>query len=486
MYHGRDVKNPLYLIMKKKFVAFSRFTEEMLPHELDYLLAAQVFEDPDRLSILELMRHNTEPFYPEKPFDEEIDKRKYSHLKNWINQRLSAIDVDRQYEWLSQTDHDIMTGNLSEETEQFILKRIEKPQGPVFHFIKWYDMLRNYRQFLLRRMQYAAYHQVMDYLKARQGKYQDAQQRIEQMHLSLVDITRYYSTGRGAPNRWEDWLLGIFYDDLMDGYSRHQALIMLSILYVSVRDYEKMTQILDYQEERLLKGEMYSRRILVNYYANRLIICNRLDELKQAERYGYLSLRGDYPGSLQYRSNLAAVLLRMDKAHEALELLKVAFPQMKASNQAHDKISFVGMYLRSLLATGSFKQGERYADAFLKKYPQMLFEQGWHRFFHIFFRILFQQENYRKVLRLIRKHKLQTLEREQMGAGKLLPVMNWYAAVAQFKEHKIAEQRLLQQLQDSLYQIPHLSLQKSFEQLEKEMGKHIPLILKTLLSRLDN
>jgi len=195
--------------MKKKFLAFSRFTEEMLPHELDYLLGIQVFEDPERLSILELMRHNNEPFYPEKPFDEKIDKRKYSHLKNWILQRLATIDVDQQYEWLSKTDHDIMTGNLSDETELQILKRIEKPQGPTFHFIKWYDMLRNYRQHLLRRMRYEPYGQVMTYLRKRQGRYQDAQQRIEQMHLILVDITRYYSTGSGYHQRWDEWLRGI-------------------------------------------------------------------------------------------------------------------------------------------------------------------------------------------------------------------------------------------------------------------------------------
>jgi tetratricopeptide (TPR) repeat protein len=457
----------------------------MLPHELDYLLGIQAFEDPERLNILERMRHNNEPLYAEETFDENIDKRKYSHLKNWIVQRLASIDVDHEYEWLSNTDHDMMTGNLSEETELAIVKRIEKPKGPIFHFIKWYDMLRNYRQHLLRRMQYSAYHQVMEYLQARERKYQEAQQRIEQMHLALVDITRYYSTGSGYPNRWEDWLNNIFYDELLDGYSRHQALILLSILYVSIRDYEKLTQLLDYQEDNLIKGNMYSRRILVNYYANRLIICNRLNELKEAERFGYLSLRGNYPGNLQYRSNLAAVLLRMGKAEEALALIKAAFPQMKASSEAHDKINFVVMYLRTLSALGEFKQAERYADAFLKKYANMLFEQGWHSFFHTVFRILFQQENYRKVLRLIRKYKLAQLEKEQMGEGKLIPVMDWYQAVSQFIEQKITEPTLLKKLQDSLQSNTHLALKKSYEQLEREMGNHIPLTLKSLLSMLD-
>lgn len=470
--------------MKEKFVAFTRFTETVLPHEVTYLMKVQAFEDLERLAILKRMQHNCEPQLKPLAYDESIDKRKYSHLKNWITQRLELIDVDKQYAWLSHLDHEIMTGSITAEGEQQVLKRIERADGPIFHFVKWYDMLRHFRQYLLSHMRYRSHGLVMDYLQDNKIFYHQAQARIEQLHAALLDIVQYYTTGTGNPDQHEDWLNGIYFDPLMDGYSRHLARVRLSILHVAKRQYGKLLEVLDFQDQNLQNGKMYARRVLLEYYSNRLILCNRLDQLDEAVRFGYLSLRGDYPSSLQYRSNLAAVLLRRGEAQEALSMLKSSFARMKQSTQGHDKVSFVTMYLRSLHALGQLSQAERYADAYLKNNREMVFAHNWHSFFQIYMKVLFSQENYRKALRVGKKYDVENLERAQMGDGKLLPFMQWYMAVGSFKEQKIGKKLLTQRLMDSLQSHPTYMLTGGLAQLTREVGQDIPMIIEEVLSTL--
>ncbi len=470
--------------MKRKFVAFSEFTQQTLPHEIAYLLQVQLFEDPERFAILQRMQHNCEPLLQPLPFDESIDKRKYSHLKNWIQQRLATIDVDVQYEWLSQTDFAITTGTLTQDVAQQIIRKIEYPEGPPYHFTKWYNLLRNYRQFLLTHMQYEMYGIVMEYLNERKLQYQKAEKRQEQLHLALIDVVRYYNHGEGDSTRWEDWLNSIYFDSQLDGQSRYEAFTQLTILHVAKRNFDKLEALLDAQEEDLQKGQLYSRRMLIKYYANRLILCNQQRQLEAAERFGYLSLRGSYAESLQYRSNLAAVLLRMRKLTEARQLLRVAFPQMKQSERPHDKINFVSMYLRTLFAQKEYAQGERYADAFLKGNAEMVMAHNWHTFFHTYCKGLLWQEKNTKVLRLIRKFDLLTKEGAQVANQKQLPVLQWFTLAAKYKEQKLGKASLIAQLHESLRSIPQVSPSKAFQFLASEIGDLLPLVTKALRSKL--
>ncbi len=90
---------------RSKLRKFTGFANTLLPHETAWLLSVEEFQDPVRLAILQRVHQFTS-------YDEEFDKRKYSNLKNWIQSRLKAIDVDEQFLWMSRMEQHIMTEAL--------------------------------------------------------------------------------------------------------------------------------------------------------------------------------------------------------------------------------------------------------------------------------------------------------------------------------------------------------------------------------------
>ena len=69
--------------MRSKLSIFTDFANTLFPHELEYLIAVQNFSKPLNLKILRQIHHNnTSNGKQRKPFDETIDKRTYSYLKN--------------------------------------------------------------------------------------------------------------------------------------------------------------------------------------------------------------------------------------------------------------------------------------------------------------------------------------------------------------------------------------------------------------------
>ena len=139
--------------MRSKLQKFTDFTNTLLPHETQYLLSVQQFHDKDRLTILQRIDHNAHHITQFTPYDTSIDKRKYNHLKNWIVERLSAIDVDQQLSWMLETEQKILTDCIDREAEKKLLKMIRSDQQGVF-FNSFYELVQHYRHFLLIRLRY--------------------------------------------------------------------------------------------------------------------------------------------------------------------------------------------------------------------------------------------------------------------------------------------------------------------------------------------
>ena len=87
--------------MRPKLKTFSDFAARLLPHETQYLLKIQQLTDESKLGILMLADRNARHIHEQIPYDPDLDKRKYSNLKSWVEQRLGAVDVDRHFEWMS-------------------------------------------------------------------------------------------------------------------------------------------------------------------------------------------------------------------------------------------------------------------------------------------------------------------------------------------------------------------------------------------------
>ena len=68
-------------------------------------------------------------------------------------------------------------------------------------------------------------------------------------------------------------------------------MVRLTFLYINYREFEKLKKLFVKLDDMFMKGENYSRRLLANYYANRLILHSKFNEWETAINYGYLSIR---------------------------------------------------------------------------------------------------------------------------------------------------------------------------------------------------
>lgn len=80
-----------------------------------------------------------------------VDKRTYSYVKTWIQDALAKIDVDVFFEWLIVVEKKILTDVISPVDEAQILVNIKNIKPTHYYFIRFYELLQYYRDYLLVR-----------------------------------------------------------------------------------------------------------------------------------------------------------------------------------------------------------------------------------------------------------------------------------------------------------------------------------------------
>ncbi len=471
--------------MRNKLQKFGEFAAGLLPHETAYLLSVQQFEDDVKLSILELMHENCSRIKQQESYDTAIDKRKYSNLKSWIEERLSAIDVDERFDRLSLMERKIMTDAIEPNEEKALLKAIREYEEPDFYFVKFFELVEFYRHFLLIRMRYAHHRLANEFLKKFREQYNESKEVFERMHEATEDIINQYSKNSAQSIHWENWLTEVFYNERLDGLNRYYALIRLTFIYFNYRNFEKLLEKYDYIDKLFSRGIYYSRRLLLNYYGNRLLLHTRFHEFEKAEYYGYLSIREKTSDYIFYVNNLAAVLMRQNKYPDALQLMRSAYPEMKTTAGFHNRIGFVALYLRCLNHNNQYRSAENYAESFLSAYRKEVFEYRWHIFFTSFLEALLKQEKYAKIIKIVRKHQLLEREGHYRKNANYMPTILWYNAVAMYKEMLLSKDELESALTESMTHLEgreakHLSL----KELLDEVYPLIPGIVNRLRERL--
>lgn len=464
--------------MRMKLQKFTDFANTLLPHETAYLLSTQQFEDDIKLGILELIDYNCINIRQFTPYDDSIDKRKYSNLKNWITERLQAIDVDMRFDWMSRLERQVMTDSIEPQEEKQLLKAIRDYGELDFYFTKFYELVEVYRHFLLIRMRYAHHKVADDFLKKYRKQYEQCKATGERIHEATLDIVNQYSKNSAHSIHWENWLTEVFYNKELDGLNRYLALVRLTFVYFNYRQFEKLREKYNYIDQLFKDGQYYSRRILLNYYANRVMLHTRFQEFDRAEYYGYLSIREKNSDYIHYVNNLSAVLLRQKKYQEALQLMRSAYPEMKNTPSFHNRIGFVAFYLKCLNNNQQFKNAENYAESFLQAYKKEIFEYRWHIFFSSYLEAILQQEKYAKVLKVVRKYQLLDREKQYQKSANYLPTILWYNAVAQYKEMLIQKDEISSLIQDSIGQLDRVEAkQHQLRDLLEELRPFIPGVI---------
>ncbi len=461
--------------MRMKLQKFTDFANTLLPHETAYLLSAQQFEDDVKLDILKLIDYNCNNIRQFTPYDPAIDKRKYSNLKNWIAERLEAIDVDLRFDWMNHLERQIMTDSIEPQEEKQLLKAIREYVQLDFYFTKFYELVQVYRHFLLIRMRYAHHKVADDFLRRYRGKYEECKAVSERIHEATLDIVNQYSKNSAQSIHWENWLTEVFYNEELDGLNRYLALVRLTFVYFNYRQFEKLREKYNYIDGLFKSGQYYSRRILLNYYGNRVMLHSKFQEFDKAEYYGYLSVREKNSDYIHYVNNLSAVLLRQKKYQDALQLMRSAYPEMKNTPSFHNRIGFVAFYLKCLNDNQQYKNAENYAESFLQAYKKEIFEYRWHIFFSSYLEAILQQEKYSKLLKVVRKYQLLDRERQYQKNANYLPTILWYNAVAQYKEMLIQKDEITRLIQDSIGQLDRVEAkQHQLRDLLEELRPFIP------------
>ncbi len=392
--------------MKQKLAQFEQFAQQIFPHEISYLLRENNINDPERLNILYHIAKLANGRDAVVSFDTSIDKRKYSHLKKWIHDKLEKIDVDVFYDWINEIDQKVMLDTITPEEERSLLKIVREYEHCHFYFIKLYEILQNYSHFLLVRLRLKDLQLVQGFLNQYEYAYKYNKLNDENLNKASREIIQNYAQGDKSPISWRSWLSSVLYDEQTQGHMRYMALIRLHFCALCDGDYSGLREHYEYMDGIFDNGQFYSKRILVNYYFNRMLLHTKYEEYRDANRYGYLSIKVKTHDYLLYCNNLSSVLLRQRRPKEALIILRGANSEYKNSNNFYHKTEYVALFMQGLLQQGETKSAIDYGLSFYKAYKKEIFDSRWHIYFSTLLKSLHKGRRYEQIIKIVRQNKL--------------------------------------------------------------------------------
>ena len=472
--------------MKSKLKTFKNFSEEILPHEASYLLKHQKIKDIEKNSILQKVCYNAWSVITPYNFDENIDKRKYTYIKNWINKKLQSKDVDRHLNYISAIENNILTDNIKPAEEQDLFKQIKNYTHTSFYFQKFYELVREYQDFLLIRFRYKGCDLTEAFLKNNRDHYLSSVHAKEQLFFATKDLTLQYTSGSLDTKHWEKKLLAFMQSENLDGLNRYNAFLRLVFLYFNYNEYDKAAKVFDQVDIYFKQGLMYSRRFLFNYYGNRVILHSKLGELDKAEYYARLSVKQENSDKLFYLNNLVGILLKREKNKTALSFTIKNFDLYKNTYNHHHKLGFATHYIRALVRNKRLNVAENFAKSFLSKNYENIFEHRWKHFFSSYLMLLITKERYADVLKIIRKFNLIERETDVMHLEDFIPKIHFYHLLASYMMGSYSEDKLKEELKKTIESTDNLSERGHSELLTftKRLSSIFPGIFSSVESHL--
>ena len=226
--------------MKTKLKKFTEFSKTILPNEAKYLDTQYQFVDEEKLQIIKLVIANAISQNLRHDFDDTIDKRKYSYIKDWIEKKLLSIDVDATIGWIMSLNQKILTDAIASNEEKEFLNYITSYKNIDFNFQNLYELAKEYKSYLLVRMRYKDHQEVAEFIKEYKGSYIKAKEIKEKLYTATAEITNQYTLNNNETKHLETWLLQVFKDDLISGKNRYQAFILLAFMYTNYNENDKL------------------------------------------------------------------------------------------------------------------------------------------------------------------------------------------------------------------------------------------------------
>ena len=446
--------------MKTKLKKFTEFSKTILPNEAKFLETSYQFVDDEKIYIMELVLSNALSQNKFEDFDDTIDKRKYSYIKDWVEKKLASIDVDATIGWIMSFNQKILTDAISSNEEKQFLNYIASYKDIDFNFQNLFELAKDYKSYLLVRMRYKDHQIIADFIKTYKAQYAKSQEIKERLYIATTEITDQYTLNNNETKHLEKWLLKVFKNDLVNGKNRYQAFVLLAFMYTNYNESNKLKTLFDQIDYYFSQGKMYSRRLLSNYYASRVLLHSKQDEFKEAEFYGYLSIRQNNNDTLMYLNNLVAILLRNNNPKKAFSLLEKHKDLYKETHNYHQKIGYCSYQIRVLSELQKNSLAEATAKTFLRKYKSEVLKHRWHHFFTSYLNTLVAQEKYQEVLKLSSKFNLSEKEIERQKQNNYVPNISWSISLSRYMEGKINSTRLLDEIKAPILDIQPTKNQK--------------------------
>lgn len=231
--------------MKPKLKVYQQFAETILPHEARYLESLANFQDDEKKLIFSTTIHNALQPEEQISFDDEIDKRKYHHVKNWMQKKLDERDVDKIGAWILEFNKKLSLDIISVSEEKEMLFYIKNYKNIGFNFQILYEMAREYRSYLMIRLRYEDHSIVSGFLLNFENAYLKAKEIQEKLYVATKEITEEYTSKTADKNNWEKWLLKVFENQHINGNNRYKAFILVAFHYTSTKQSGKLQKIFD-------------------------------------------------------------------------------------------------------------------------------------------------------------------------------------------------------------------------------------------------
>jgi len=446
--------------MKIKLKKFTEFSKTILPNEAKYLQNKYLFTDTEKLQIIELLIANAISQKNFIDFNTSINKRKYSYIKDWIEKKLASIDVDATIGWLMSLKQKILTDAIASSEEKEFLHYISSYKTIEFNFQNLYELAKEYKSYLLVRMRYKDHQVIANFIDSYKNNYNKVKAINEKLYTATTEITNQYTLNNNETKHLEGWLLSVFNDKNIDGKNRYQAFVLLAFIYTNYNENDKLKVIFDQIDCYFSLGQMYSRRVLSNYYAGRVLLHSKQNEFTEAEFYGYLSIRQNNNDTLMYLNNLVAILLRNNRPQKAFALLDSFKELYTETHNYHQKIGYCSYQVRVLSELNKNSTAETTAKLFLNTYKNQVLKHRWHHFFTSYINVLVIQEKYEEVLKLASKFNLIEKESERQKQSNYVPNISWSISLSRYMEGKINSSRLLGEIKAPLKDVKPTRNQK--------------------------
>lgn len=109
-------------------------------------------------------------------------------------------------------DKKIMLDNVSPREEDMLIKYIKDFNHPPYYFIRFYEIIRSYRFYLVIRFRHY-YNRIVDrFLIEHQDLYNRCIETNRKLHEATIDIVNQYALNNTESRKWEAWLTEVFYN----------------------------------------------------------------------------------------------------------------------------------------------------------------------------------------------------------------------------------------------------------------------------------